>query len=321
MGQVLDFKLNDEHKSIVRDCLEKAEIKSVSSTFDELVNRIEESIKEFRSVKPTATDRETRDALRSVYLLAKDNDPSPGQLLARLQSLPQRVREYLDDRAASLIPKLFPGEVADKGFLKWAKSAKDDKFLPRTEKLLRAFVSVSSEGAQIVEGRSRGDGKRSRDRLEPAIMGEVKGAKHHRSKGGRPRNDSHLRLIASLAGDWLHATGEMPTSGRSDETGFGNLVHCVFQWLGLVTKEHNAATYALRQYWTESARPRTPDFAMGSVSGPIFETMAYEDFETMVYEPKQSVPDNSGPSGGPVQKDRPTLEEICGLAKPPSGED
>src|SRR5215469_2209895 len=37
MGQVLDFKLDDEHKSIVRDCLEKSEIKLSSGDFDEFV--------------------------------------------------------------------------------------------------------------------------------------------------------------------------------------------------------------------------------------------------------------------------------------------
>jgi hypothetical protein len=50
-----------------------------------------------------------------------------------------------------------------------------------------------------------------------------------------------------LAMDWSHATGSPPKPRRSDNTGFGDLVHSVFQWLNL---PEGSAAYALRQYWT-----------------------------------------------------------------------
>ena len=51
-----------------------------------------------------------------------------------------------------------------------------------------------------------------------------------------------------LAVDWLRATNKAPTAGRSDKSGFGDLVHSVFQWVGL---QEGTATYALRQYWAD----------------------------------------------------------------------
>jgi hypothetical protein len=47
-----------------------------------------------------------------------------------------------------------------------------------------------------------------------------------------------------LAIDWCRATGQPPDQGRSDATGFGELVHSVFDWLGEL-----GATQALRRYW------------------------------------------------------------------------
>jgi hypothetical protein len=48
-----------------------------------------------------------------------------------------------------------------------------------------------------------------------------------------------------LAIDSLRATDELPKPGRSDEAGFGDLVHKVFQWLDL---PDGSAGYALRRY-------------------------------------------------------------------------
>src|SRR5207253_2463231 len=115
-----------------RDCLKKTNISRLpDGKFDDFVCHIEESIKTFRSIEPTATERETRDALYAIYWLAHEEDLNLALLFlfAQLQMLPQRALEYLNYRAALSIPKLFPGEVADKGFLEWAKGTKDDEYV------------------------------------------------------------------------------------------------------------------------------------------------------------------------------------------------
>lgn len=89
--------------------------------------------------------------------------------------------------------------------------------------------NISAEGGRVVEGRSRGGGKRSGKRLEPMIMGEVRGGGATRHRGGRRRDLAHQDVVMHLAMDWLTATGELPKPGRSDDTGFGDLVHSVFQ--------------------------------------------------------------------------------------------
>jgi hypothetical protein len=82
------------------------------------------------------------------------------------------------------------------------------------------------------------------------IMGEVRGAGARDHKGGAPTNDAGLQLVTHLALDWCRATGEEPSRGRSDRSGFGDLVHSVFQWLDLSEDSTEAAAYALRRFWS-----------------------------------------------------------------------
>ena len=104
---------------------------------------------------------------------------------------------------------------------------------------------LSAEGGQLIL-RSRGGGKRSAARLEPRILGRVSGSREGGPAGGRPRHVAQGELIRNLALDWIRATGCEPSPGRSDQSGFGDLVHSVFQWL-----DESAPDQALRRYWTE----------------------------------------------------------------------
>jgi hypothetical protein len=100
----------------------------------------------------------------------------------------------------------------------------------------------------MVRGRSRGRDKRSSDHWEPVIMGRFHGepvdthasqrapSTSHVDEGGRPLKEAEYDLVMRLAIDWLHATAKRPQPCRSDETGFGDLVHSVFQWMGLRNK-------------------------------------------------------------------------------------
>jgi hypothetical protein len=126
---------------------------------------------------------------------------------------------------------------------------------------------LTAEGATIVAGRSRGNGRRSRLRLEPIILGEIRGAGTRIHSGGAPTANGRHDMVMHLALDWRRATGEDPRRGRSDETGFGDLVHSVFQWLKLSKDPTEAAAYALRRFW--SLMRRRKDQAASLVEVPV----------------------------------------------------
>jgi len=145
-----------------------------------------------------------------------------------------------------------PFELPDKvfaRFLQWAATADG-------EELVKVLQVLTTQGASIVQGRSRCGGKRSRARIEPMIMGEVRGAGARDHTGGAPTNKVAHELVTNLAFNWLYATGEMPKAGRSDLSGFGDLVHSVFQWGEISKDPTEAAGYALRRYWTEMKRAK-----------------------------------------------------------------
>jgi hypothetical protein len=209
------------------------------------VRDIEGSISQFLSVLPSATHRETHDALRSIWLLAHEDDPQIGLLRARIKRLPKSAIDYINRRAPRVIPKLFPGEpLQGGGFLAWSEKANGGK-------LIHALRVLSADGGQIVDGRSRGRGKRSAPRVEPVIFGEARRAGTKAHKGGRPSEDTRHELVMNLGLDWIRATDQMPEPGRSSETAFGDLVHGVFQWLDITKDPCEAATYALRRHWEE----------------------------------------------------------------------
>jgi hypothetical protein len=239
------FNLDDEQRSRIGDCLRKDAIALDRDGKERLARNIELTISAFLEAKLKAggTLRDAHEALRQLWFLAHEKDVPVRQLRTQLNHLPRRAVEYLDLRAEHVIPSLFPGEAADHGFLAWAQSAVG-------EKLVQAVCVVSSEGGQRVS-RSRGGGKRSRPRVEPRIFGQVRGASGD-LKGGRPTHDAQDKLVMHLALDWSIVTEVGLCPGRSDHTGFGDLVHSVFQWL-----EEPSAEQALRRFWerVEAGRP------------------------------------------------------------------
>jgi len=248
------YRLDDEQRACIRDCLAKARIALSQRNFEQLTRNIEVSIDQYRRAEPDSTFREAHDTLRDLWEISHDDDPPVAVLRARIQALPRQAIAYLDRRAPIVIRRLFPTDPPATRFLEWAGTA--DAAI-----LVAATRVLSGEGGRIVEGRSRGGGKRSGLRLEPMIMGEVRGAGARHDQGGRPRNAKHTDLIMHLAMDWISATGEAPKSGRSDYTGFGELVHSIFQWLDL---PEGSAVHALRRYWTDAKeskkRPSLEDF-------------------------------------------------------------
>jgi hypothetical protein len=278
----------------VEDCLKKEALSLPRDRLERFIGDIEASIAHFRATPPEGSFRDAHDALRALRMLAHEDDPPIGQLKARLARLPPAAREYIGRRAPTVMRRLgidlgspageLPVQVFDR-FLAWTKTpeavqrpepapplpkalAEKIAALTGTEltepvslpPLVTALRVLTSNGARPVEGRSRGGGKRSGRRLEPVIMGEVRGAGTARHRGGRPANERHQTLVMHLALNWLTAIGEPPKPGRGDNAGFGDLVHSVFQWLELP----DSAANALRQYWAAveagMKRPKLADF-------------------------------------------------------------
>lgn len=254
------MQLDDEQARRVEDCLRKGGIKLTRSDLSDLTRLVAAAMDNFRKEKDKieGTFRETHNSLRDLWLLAHEDDPPVAQIRARIEQLPPLALAELDRLAPRVIARLFEpwtphlrrgvprkhpiveDALPEGGFREWAKHADG-------EKLVRAVQVLAGRGAVIVPGRSRGRNKRSGRRVEPYVMNVARGANDQKPVGGRPSDlDIKFLLIGSLADSWERATGEFPERGRSDHSGFGELVHSVFQWLG-----EPGAEYALRQFWEQ----------------------------------------------------------------------
>jgi hypothetical protein len=210
MPQVAAFRLCEEHRRWLENCLTKANVPLIEPV-DKFLGRIRASINAFLCAERETPLRESHDALRKLWQLAHDPDPAIGQLRSRLRSLPPRALHYIDGRARRVIPRLFVGNSCENGLIAWADVASGDM-------LVRAVRVLSAEGGRPIPGRLRAKGKRSTAHLEPVIFGQARGALGAKPKGGRPQ------------------------SGRSDGTGFGQMVHLVFDWLQEAGAEEPCAT-------------------------------------------------------------------------------
>jgi hypothetical protein len=235
-------RLDEKQRQRVKKCLAKDRIRLPSERFEQLIRDIEASIADFLANTPGESFREAHDALRRMWDLSHEDDLSLGLLRRSIRALPTRAADYLNRRS---LMDIDPEQI--EALQLWEPDANLETLTARV---------LSAEGARIVEGRSRGSGKRSKSRLEPIIMGEARGAAGRTHRGGRPKSAEQEELVMFLALDWLHATEQEPMAGRGYH-GFGDLVHCVFAWLGL---PKGSAAYALRQYWGEVNSSKEPTF-------------------------------------------------------------
>jgi hypothetical protein len=160
-----------------------------------------------------------------------------------IQRVPRKATERLDARFPKVISSPFVDDGREVQFQSWAQF-RDWARTAKPSLLIYATRVTIAAGARIVEGRSRGGGKRSAPQVELITVGEARGP-------GRPKKDAQQDLVFYLAIDWHGATEEMPTAGRSDHGGFGDLVHSIFQWLG---QSDGSAANALRGYWDEARK-------------------------------------------------------------------
>jgi hypothetical protein len=109
------YRLDDEQRARLRDCLDKAGTTLSSHDFDPFVRDVEASIGYFRSAAPGGTFREAHDAMRALWQLCRDPEPPVGLLRVRLRALPKDASEHIVRRARVVIPRLFPGETIEEG--------------------------------------------------------------------------------------------------------------------------------------------------------------------------------------------------------------
>jgi hypothetical protein len=115
--QSAPYRLNDEQRARVADCLTKEGMSLPRDRLERFIGDIEASIAQFRATPPETTFRDAHDALRDLWRLSRDDDPSIGQLRARLKALPNQAIEQLGRRARAVIPGLFAGEtIGDEPF-------------------------------------------------------------------------------------------------------------------------------------------------------------------------------------------------------------
>jgi hypothetical protein len=128
------YRLDDEERSIVGDCLAKERLSLTRDRFECLVAAIGASMAHFRAMARESTFRDAHDALREMWELSHDDDPQIGVLRARLKNLPRDAIEELGRRAPTVIRRLFCTGIGD------------EPFVPRAQ--LRTFSGVG--------GKSRG---------------------------------------------------------------------------------------------------------------------------------------------------------------------
>jgi hypothetical protein len=242
---------DEEQRDWVRQVMRRAGLAGTSHEVERLMTSISLTMEVWEAARAgEAPFREQHDALREIWRMVDADDPPVGQIRARLEALPAAARDYLLRRARALWPKAMARKsLCD--LAGWARRA------PR-RRLLSRLRSTILQGGSIVEGRRRGDDKQSAGRFEPVIMGVARGSGLQAPRGGRPSAADTMRLVAYLGVDWALATGKMPERGRSAEQPFSDLVHHVFEWLGV-----GAADQALRRYWQAFEEGRAKPSAPG----------------------------------------------------------
>jgi hypothetical protein len=241
------IKLDGEQRRWVRTCLAKAGIKLDRKNFRLLMSDIDAAMSLFAASVPKLTFRQQHDALRDLWLLANRPDPPIGLIRRRIAQLPAEVMSLIDARAWRIILALEQRNLC--------LSSRGEKHWPMDLEAWRSAGgfrkwSATADGRTLIDALkacvATGSAMGNPGVLEPRILGIVRRGPGPKLLGGRPRARLHHSLINRLAHAWCRCTARMPEPGRSDQTGFGDCVHSVFQWLGL---GHEEATYALRAYW------------------------------------------------------------------------
>jgi hypothetical protein len=251
-----DFHSTMDLEELLAFILKRADVKSASHCAKVLLVEATATIMSFNNEQKNRFKHgPARLALLELWRAADRGAPK-NILFTGLGQMPTGALSYLEDRASRVLPALGLEPVTKGGLLGWAESASD-------EHLRTMIIHCAAEGRQIAEGRSRPNGKQSRGRIEPIILGVADRSTFAKSKNaptndstdrnqksasnaGRGRIDEKVTLVAMLANDWRRATGSLQIGGRSEHNPFNEFVISVFEWAEISNAEH-----ALRAYWSE----------------------------------------------------------------------
>jgi hypothetical protein len=111
IDQTIQFRLEEEQRARVRDCLVKEGIQLPTDQFQRFICEIENSIATHLAAEPEGTDRVADDALAELWTLSHESDSSVGLLRARVQALPRRAADYIDGRFPVVFKRLFSTEA------------------------------------------------------------------------------------------------------------------------------------------------------------------------------------------------------------------
>ena len=246
----------DDLKALLALILKRAGLKTATLTASSLLEAALASVNQLSDKSNSGFNQgPARLALLQLWKAADRGSPKV-TLCAGLTEMPLGALSFLEERASRILPKLGLGPVARGGLLGWAAAASDDD-------LRTMILHCAAEGREFAEGRNRPNGKQSRGRIEPVILGVAdrrtfskqknapanEGASRIRtpaSNAGRSRIDDKVALISMLANDWYRATGSLQIGGRSEDNPFNEFVISVFEWANISGSEN-----ALRAYWAE----------------------------------------------------------------------
>jgi hypothetical protein len=238
-----DVLLREKLEIAARDALRRVGQHRKKKVSD-LTERVEQEVDLYWQARVVGrTHRDVHDALRKLWQLTEQLDPTKKEddttaaTVERVQRLAPSALSYLDDRGKVVWTLLFGEAFPPHGFVHWAQEA--DK-----ASLKKALLYLLSDGEATVQGRNRKDGPRSAAHIEPNIWGVVRGrpsaglAEGHTAAGnGRPSAELEDELVQNLALAWLEVTEESPSRATSGQTGFGDLIFSVFEFLNLKAPE------------------------------------------------------------------------------------
>jgi len=243
---------------LLEGMLKRIEATNRRSKAERLLREIEVSVSLYVSQK--AARFQHGEVRKSLLKLWKAAEKGEGKqiLLDLLSSSAPGTIEYLETRAERLWPLLELGPMFQSDLLTWAARAAE-------EDIKTVLIRCCAEGRQLIKGRKRPDGKRSKSNFEPIIFGSADGADGPRgplgpmfvtnfnfwpapksSNAGRSSIDAEVELIMHLADDWYRVTGTFATGGRSDDSPMVEFITSVFRWAEIKNAEN-----ALRVYWAE----------------------------------------------------------------------
>ncbi len=265
------------------ECTVKRRTKTdIKRKAEQLLHGTEESLRIYAD--RISSDFRFAAVRKSLLKLWKAAEKGEGKqiLLDLLSSSAPGTMEYLERRAERLWPSLELGPIFQSDLLTWATHAAE-------EDIKTVLIRCCTEGRQLIKGRKRPNGKRSKSNFEPVILGSADGADGARgpmtamfitnfnfwpapksSNSGRSSIDAEVELITHLANDWYRVTGTFETGGRSDHSPMVEFITSVFEWADIKGVEN-----ALRVYWAElkARKARSaPDILPSPIGEPLPDT-------------------------------------------------